>query len=207
LKWLIKHPNSLVHFDESINLVKVNSCHTDYYCFLKETNDHFKFYVMIWFDIHELERGLRNGEISDKVIFNYLLGNLVLYSIVPFMAGNDSSTIAMILFQVLFTITITVIGSKKAFDMNESGDSKDFFKRFLALSFVTGIRLFVFCLIIAIPIGVTFGALGFNPNSTPYSEGLFDLILMVASSIIYYYMLINSFKRVSHGHQNLEMAQ
>ena len=162
---------------------------------------------MIWFDIHELEKGLKSGEISDKVIFNYLLGNLVLYSLVPLMASNDSSAFVMILFQVLFTITITVIGSKKAFDINESGDSKDFFKRYLALSLVTGIRLFVFCLIIAIPIGVTFGALGINPNSNPYSEGLFDLILMAGTSIIYYAMLINSFKRVSHGHQNRPVIQ
>lgn len=162
---------------------------------------------MIWFDIYELERGLKNGEVSDKVIFNYLLGNLILYSLVPLIANDDSSAFAMILFQVLFTIAITVIGSKKAFDANESGDSKDFFKRFLALSFVTGIRLFVFCLIIAIPIGVTFGALGINPNSNSYSEGLFDLILMVGTSIIYYYMLINSFKRVSHGHQNRPVIQ
>ena len=162
---------------------------------------------MIWFDIHELEKGLKNGEIPDKVIFNYLLGNLILYSLVPFMAGNDSSAFVMILFQALFTIAITIIGSKKVFDINESGDSQDFFKRYLALSFVTGVRLFVFCLIIAIPIGVTFGVLGINPNSNPYSEGLFDLILMAASSIIYYNMLIHSFKRVSHGHQNRPVIQ
>lgn len=162
---------------------------------------------MIWFDIFELERGLKNGEISDKGIFNYLLGNLVLYSLVPLMAGNDSSAFAMILFQVLFSIAITVIGSKKAFDVNESGDSQDFFKRYISLSFVTGIRLFVFCLIIAIPIGVTFGALGINPNTNPYSKGLFELILMAASGIAYYYMLINSFKRVSHGHQNRPVIQ
>lgn len=162
---------------------------------------------MIWFDINELERGLKNGEVSDKGIFNYLLGNLILYSVVPLIAGSDPSAFGMILFQVLFTIAITVIGSKKVFDINESGDRKDFFKRFLALSFVTGIRLVVFCLILAIPIGVTFGALDINPNATPYSEGLFDLILMVGSSIIYYYMLINSFKRVSHGHQNRQVVQ
>tara|TARA_R110002020_G_scaffold346097_8_gene559970 strand:- start:907 stop:1248 length:342 start_codon:yes stop_codon:yes gene_type:complete len=113
----------------------------------------------------------------------------------------------MILFQVLFSIAITVIGSKKTFDINESGDRKDFFKRYLSLSFVTGIRLVFFGLIIAIPIGFTFGALGINPNATPFSEGLFDLILMAASSIIYYSMLISSFKRVSHGNQNLQMAQ
>ncbi|SFT87772.1 hypothetical protein SAMN04489724_2503 [Algoriphagus locisalis] len=157
---------------------------------------------MIWFDIQELERGLRNGEISDKGIFNYLLGNLILFSISPLIAGDDSSTIVMILFQVLFTIAITAIGTKKVFDINESGDRKDFFKRYLALSFVTGIRLLVFCLIIAIPVGITFGIVGINPNATPNSEGFFDLIFIVGTSVIYYYMLLNSFKRVSHGKQN-----
>ena len=84
---------------------------------------------MIWFDIQELERSLKNGEVSDRLIFKYLLGSLILYSIFPYMSGNDSSAIVMILFQALFTIAITIIGSKKVFDINESGDSKDFFKR------------------------------------------------------------------------------
>ncbi|WP_026953742.1 hypothetical protein [Algoriphagus vanfongensis] len=161
---------------------------------------------MIWFDIQVLERNLRNGLVSDKEIFNYLLGNLVLYSIFPLLGSDDSSVFSIILFQVFVTIVITVIGSKKAFDVNESGDNKDFFKRFLALSFVTGIRLFIFCLLIAIPAGITLGILGINPNASPYSEGLFDLILMVATGIFYYYMLINSFRRVSQGEKNSPVA-
>ncbi|SFB43500.1 hypothetical protein [Algoriphagus aquimarinus] len=162
---------------------------------------------MIWFDIKELERGLINREISDRVIFNYLLGNLILYSISPYLAGSDSPGFLLIFLQIAVTLVITVVGTSRTYEINTSGDRRDYFKRFLSLSFVTGIRLFVFMIIAAIPIGIILGVLGFNPFVNKYSEGLFNLILMAGGGVLYYYMLTNSFKRVSHGHQNQPVVQ
>lgn len=152
---------------------------------------------MIWFDIKELERGLKNGDVSDNMIFNYLLGSLILFSISPYLAGNDSSSNMLIIFEVILTIVITVVGTKRTYEINTAGDRKDYLKRFLSLSFVTGIRLLVFVIIAAIPIGIIMGSLGINKFGNENAKGFFEVVLLSAISIFYYFMLTNSFKRVS----------
>ena len=40
---------------------------------------------MIWFDIKELERRLKNDDFSDKEIFNYVLTTAVFSAIAPYL--------------------------------------------------------------------------------------------------------------------------
>ena len=151
---------------------------------------------MIWFDIKELERGLRNGDLSDKDIFNYLLANSIMFSIVPYISSNNYTTKWLLAIEIVIAITITVIGTKKTFDINFAADNKDYFKRFLSLSFVTGIRLVVFVAIAAIPIGTIVYFVDKNIGANENVKDLFNLILMAVVGVFYYYMLTNSFKRV-----------
>jgi len=109
---------------------------------------------MIWFKVKKLEKGLADGNISDKEGFNYLLINLIMCSIVPYLSINDHKNKWLLILEVTTMVIMTVFGVKKTFDINENGDSKDFFKRFLSLSFVNGIRLVVFVAIAAIPLGI-----------------------------------------------------
>jgi hypothetical protein len=152
---------------------------------------------MIWFDIKELETGLKNGALSDKEIFNYLLANLILYSVVPYIGSNDYTTKWLIAIEIVIVIAITVIGTKKTFDINSAGDNKDYFKRFLSLSFVTGIRLLVLVCVVAIPIGIIAYFVDKNLGASENARDLFDIALTAVSGVLYYFMLINSFKRVS----------
>jgi hypothetical protein len=152
---------------------------------------------MIWFDIKELERGLKNGDLSDKDIFNYLLANLIMYSIVPYLSTNDYTTKWLLAIEIVVTIVITLIGTKRTFDINTAGDSKDYFKRFLSLSFVTGIRLLVFVCIAAIPLGVIVYFVDKNISTNENLKDLFDIALTTVAGLLYYFMLTNSFKRVS----------
>lgn len=151
---------------------------------------------MIWFDIKELERGLKNEELSDNTIFNYLLANLIIYSLASYVASNEYKTNTILLLELIVTLSITIIGTKRAFDINSGGDSKDFLKRYLSLSFVSGVRLVVF---ITLPFGIikaiSNGGMGtkYNNNTTD----LFDIFLTGVVGLVYYLILTNSFKRVS----------
>lgn len=152
---------------------------------------------MIWFEIKELEQGLKNGDLSDKAILNYLLANLIMYSIVPYISSNDYTTKWLIAIEIVVAVAITVIGTKRTFDINCAGDNKDYFKRFLSLSFVTGIRLVVFAFIAAIPVGIILYLVNKSIGENENVKDLFNLTLMAVVGIFYYLMLTNSFKRVS----------
>ena len=152
---------------------------------------------MIWFEIKELEQGLKNGDLSDKAILNYLLANLIMYSIVPYISSNDYTTKWLIAIEIVVAVAITVIGTKRTFDINCAGDNKDYFKRFLSLSFVTGIRLVVFAFIAAIPVGIILYLVDKSIGENENVKDLFNLTMMAVVGIFYYFMLTNSFKRVS----------
>lgn len=152
---------------------------------------------MIWFDIKELEQGLKNDTLSDKDIFNYLLANLIMYSIVPYVSSNDYTTKWLIAIEILVAVSITVLGTKRTFDINTAGDNKDYFKRFLSLSFVTGIRLLGFVCIAAIPVGIIVYLVDKNIGANENIKDFFDIALMAVVGILYYFMLTNSFRRVS----------
>lgn len=152
---------------------------------------------MIWFDIKELERGLKDGGLSDKYIFNYLLASLIMYSIVPYLSSYDYTTKWLLAIDIAIAVGVTVIGTKRTFDINSAGDSKDFFKRFLSLSFVTGIRLLVFACIAAIPVGLIVLLVGKSISSNENIKDFFNIALTTVAGILYYFMLTSSFRRVS----------
>ncbi|GAA0878817.1 hypothetical protein GCM10009119_17850 [Algoriphagus jejuensis] len=152
---------------------------------------------MIWFDIKELERGLRNGDVSDRMVFNYLLTSLILTSLAMYVTTQDYELAWLVAVEVVVMLAITVVGTKRTFEINAAGDGKDYFRRYFSLSMVTGIRLVVFC----IPAGLALGIVGFFLLKIlppiPYSKDLFNIILVPVIGVWYYLMLSNSFKRVS----------
>lgn len=152
---------------------------------------------MIWFDLKELERRLRNGDLSDKDIFYYLLAGLLMESIFSYINRDDYTTKWIVAIEIIIVIITTVIGMKRTFDLNSAYDNKDYFKRYLSLSFVIGIRLVVFVFIAAIPIGIIAYILDSNFGVNENVKDLFNLVVMATIGIFYYFMLINSFRRVS----------
>ena len=157
-----------------------------------------KINTMIWFNIKELETRLKNGVLSDKEAFNYLLITLIFSSVVTYIGGSDNTNNWFIAIEILVSIVVTVIGTKKTFDINSAGDNKDYFKRFLSLSFVTGIRFLVLLIVLAIPVGTIVYFVDKNLDINENTKDLFNVALMAVCEIIYYFMLINSFKRLNH---------
>lgn len=152
---------------------------------------------MIWFNIDLLEHRLKHAILTDRDAFNYLLLNLILYSTIPFMIGYDQTNPWYIGADVLFTILITVVGNKIVFDINNRGDQADFFKRYVSLSFVVGVRMIVLILLIFVPSMLVVEILNISFARNDSWQFAFDFLMMNVSGIVYYYMLANSFKRVS----------
>lgn len=155
---------------------------------------------MIWFNIKGLEKKIIENQFSDKDAFNYFLA----FSILGVLTTYLSTTQNIIAFiELLLGIIITIWGSFSIFKANSTGDGQDFFKRYFALSWVIGFRLFVFTLIIGVPLLIIFAIISYDSFSSFESgaESLTeDFVSMIITSLvllIYYLLLTNSFKRVS----------
>ena len=158
---------------------------------------------LIWFDIIELERRLKNSEISDKDVFIYLLIYVIIFVLYSRFGDNNSwlflNNSLFITIYMIMTIAIMIIGVKMTFNINSAGDNKDYFKRFLSLSFVTALRLNVFLLIPAVSILIFFNFLDYGPGFGKNAMGISIIALNVIADILYFLMLTNSFKRVCNS--------
>lgn len=151
---------------------------------------------MIWFNLKELENRIISDELTDKDGFSYFLASAILGVIGTYL-GSQENLITLV--GVIVGILLTIWGSYLIFNTNQSGDGKDFFKRYFALSWVIGVRLFVFALIGTFVFMIVYMVL-ISPEESTYSDSN-DLLTMVISSLfvlVYYFLLNNSFRRVSN---------
>lgn len=155
---------------------------------------------MIWFNIKELERKIVENEFSDEEGFKYFLA----FSILGVLATSISTAGNIITFiELLISVAIAIWGSYSIFKANSSGDGQDFFKRYFALSWVIGLRLFIITLIIAIPLSFIYGVISYesidlnSSESTTLTEDFVTMIISSLVGLVYYFLLTNSFKRVS----------
>lgn len=155
---------------------------------------------MIWFNIKKLERKIADNDFSDKDVFKYFLAFSILGSLVAYLSTTESFITYIELF---IDIIITIWGSYSIYKVNSSGDGQDFFKRFFALSWVIGFRLFLFSLIISIPLVIIYdiispdSILSLESESDTLSEDFGFMIISSLILLIYYFLLIGSFRRVS----------
>lgn len=153
---------------------------------------------MIWFNTKELEKQLIDGALSDKDSYYYLFTTFILFSLLPYLPDDDfiEASYWFRVSLVIVDVGITAITIKETYKINQQGDSQDYLKRFLGLSFVNSIRLAVYLA----PVFVVLELLDeyLNDNTLyGYWHGARILFLTIASSVIFYFMLTNSFKRVN----------
>lgn len=152
---------------------------------------------MIWLNIKALEKQLVDGVLSEREGFNYLLANMILFSVIPYLVGDRSDNYWLIFIQFVVDIFITVILVRATFYINNSGDNRDYFKRFLGLSFVTTVRLFIYLLIVLLPLEIIMHFVGKAGVVDKNAKDIFWLLLEIATGIVYYFMLTGSFRRVN----------
>ena len=157
---------------------------------------------MILFDIKNLEKGLLSGAVNDKDVFNYLLVSTVLTASVAYLKVDTYNNIWLNVIEVAISIILTIVTLIVTFTINKDGDNKDYFRRYISLSFVVGVRLFVYGLLAAIPIGIAIYFLTKAIGEESNNSEIFKVLIMAGVFIVYYFMLTNSFKRINDKNHN-----
>jgi hypothetical protein len=155
--------------------------------------------MMIWFNIKELENKISNNDLSDQDGFNYLLAFFILSSIgYSFSSGNSNGWITF--FGCVLSVLINVWGLRSVYAANKDIDGKDFFKRFFAIYWVIGFRLFLATILVGGVLGVLAGILSAkngiqHMDKNPIMDIIF-LIFVSMFSVICYLLMIQSIQRI-----------
>lgn len=152
---------------------------------------------MTWFNIKELERKLINDELTDKESFDYLLYSSVLLTFFTYIGVKEHTNDWLHFLELIISLVITILELKTTYTINTKGDQKDYLKRYISLSFVAGIRLFVYAFLVAIPFGILMVVINEPVEKDQNYDEIIKLILISIFGIVYYIQLTNSFKRVN----------
>lgn len=157
---------------------------------------------MIWFKIKELEKQLVEGKVSELLTYKYLLSHLLFFALINNYpgVGGDTDTFWAPWIRLIIVLVAISWGIGKTFEINRAGDNRDYFKRLISLSLISSLRtivvFFVFAAIMSTAILV-----GNMWNITLIKEGLWREIWQLAGYLflllVYYYILISSFKRIN----------
>ncbi|MBO2544420.1 hypothetical protein J0871_08355 [Salegentibacter sp. BDJ18] len=157
---------------------------------------------MIWFNLKKLERLLIQNKITEAISYQYLLVFLVLITLSANAPETDFSHYGWEISYIILELLITIVGTYLVFKVNSDGDNRDFLKRYFSLSFVNGLRLVIFYLVLKlifkiimfiIPLDLWHSINDFFGEDA--GEFFFDIIF----SLIFYWLLMSSFKRVNSG--------
>lgn len=155
---------------------------------------------MILYNIKELEKLIISEKVSDRLAFKYLFTHLILFTLVDYIPVDGDNPWWRTWIHLLISLVALIWGIRKTFEINQKGDNIEYFKRLISLSFVTGIRTIVFGLLITLCIVVgTFIAdqiLTFSIRNSIWMT-VIELIAYALWNIVFYYILINSFKRIN----------
>ena len=153
---------------------------------------------MTWTDIKQLEKSLIEETLSEKDVFYYLLTSSLITAIVPYLSDSNSDNKILAFIELLFGVGFTIILLRATFNINNIGDKKDYLKRFISLSLVSFIRLFLFALGPIILMTVILKVIE-SMDLIKYDDirQVFLFSVTIFMSVAYYVMLTNSFKRVN----------
>lgn len=150
---------------------------------------------MIWFNLQELEQKIIEDKLSEQDGFEYFLAFSIMGVLGMYI--NSSQSLLTIL-ELAIIIGITIWGSYMIFKTNSEGDKKDFFKRYFALGWVIGFRLFVFAMIATLIFSILFLAIGSKGGGVnKYVADIFMIIISSLFGLVNYLLLNNSFRNVS----------
>ncbi len=151
---------------------------------------------MIFYNIKELESQLRANTLPQKHVFIYAVILLTLSSLNALSFGSHepvdlwANNIGVLLAAII-TIGFTV----HLYNLCKEFNQEDrFFEYYFSIGLVMLVRLFVFALILTIPIGIM-SILIFPNGVGDYSLGV-ELSMTAVIGIIYYYFVMRSFNRV-----------
>lgn len=152
---------------------------------------------MIWYNIKELEAELVHGRVQDRDGFNYLLSYFVLGTIVTYLGDLGYNYDASRWIDCSLDLIVTIIGIRMTWRTNSSGDDRNYFIRFVSLSFVNAVRVIVKFILTVLLLYIIIEFL-FNANFiTGAREDFMNISLSTIFQVIFFYRLNQSFKSVS----------
>lgn len=166
---------------------------------------------MYWYNLGSLEKDILENKLTDKHVFYYFLASSIISVISANFVSDYETGPYVSTTRGLVLLLITIWGCYTIFKANSSGDGKDFFKRFFALSWVVGFRCFVWlCLILFVYFSIILviqrNEIELNTGiSGHFPKGTGNFIMGTLFYIIYFQLLRNSFKRVSVNSSSQEI--
>lgn len=145
---------------------------------------------MIWLNAKKLEEKIINDDLSEKESMQYYLailiyGSLTFYS--AFILDQDITRF----FSTIISIIITIIGFKITYRVNESIDNKDFLKRFVALSWISYVKITI----------ISFGFMAiqmllFNMREPGTLEKFSNTFFSIFVNYLFFHLIYSSFDRI-----------
>ena len=157
---------------------------------------------MIWYKIKELEKLLVAGQVSDLLTYKYLLSHLLLFALINNFpdAGGDAAPLWAPWIRLIIVLVAISWGIGKTFEINRTGDNRDYFKRLISLSMVSSLRtlvvFFIFAAIMSTALLMA-ARMGFTLIEDGVWREIFKLANYLFLLLVYYYILISSFIRIN----------
>ncbi len=151
---------------------------------------------MIFFSFKKLEYKILNDELSDKDVFIYMLNQIILIDLMYellFLAPYEESNLIVSFIQIVVDIIAVVVGNWYVFKINEKLNGKDFFKRYIVISWVAMWRTCLVSILLYTPFVMT----AFLDINQDMVDWLFIGVSIIIFSI-YYSMMAKSFTRLAN---------
>lgn len=152
---------------------------------------------MIWPLVKKLEKKLIRDDFSDKTGYLYLVGFLIMVTFLLKFPGIHSGDQT---FGLVLNLLICGWGVGRTLEINKETGNDDYLKRFMSLSFIAGIKLCAGLLVFTLMLkAVKYFSEIVSPGliEGPLLAGMPKMFIGAAASVIFFWMLIHSFKRVN----------
>lgn len=165
---------------------------------------------MIWLNLKKLERLLIQNKITESISYQYLLVFLVLITLTSNVSKTDDfSHYGWEISYIILELLITIVGTYLVFQVNSDGNNRDFLKRYFSLSFVNGLRLALFAVFIRLIFKITMFIIPldlWHSINDFFGEDAGEFFFDLTLSVIFYVLLMASFKRVNSAKSEEKVA-
>ncbi len=152
---------------------------------------------MIWPLVKKIEKKLIRDDFSEKTGYLYLVGFLLMVTILlnfPGLHTGDES------FGLVLNLLICGWGVGRTLEINKDTSKEDYLKRFMSLSFITGVKLCAGILIFTLVLkAIKYFSELVYPSliEGPLLGNMPKQFIGAVATVIFFLMLIHSFKRVN----------
>ncbi len=126
-----------------------------------------------------------------------MLYSSVLFTFFSYIGTKEHTNDWLHFLELIISLVITIVGTKATYTINATGGQKDYLKKYTSLSFVVGIRLFVYALLVAFILGIIVATINPHFEKDSNNDEIVKLIFISIFGIVYYIQLTNSFKRIN----------